>query len=962
MSILGLLGGGGGGSGFRPVGLDLSFLATASQAPADPGLSARARRAAEAFTTPVVTAPWQLDSTPRSLAERLGEARSLRSFINTRDDAVAAAGSNADLRSTFALFKALDALRTLAQYASERATPTSALADVDAQFQRGMAEVQSFVASNRGEQLTLLYGPKKSKVETTVTVPRSPTSFTGRAVQTGGRGDVLSGLTGSERFDITLTKANRTDTVRVDLSTISGPITLDAIAEAANAAITAEIVRDDDGNPVLDGEGNPTPRYLTRFDVVKDAKGDWGLRVRASLTESVSLSDPDGQPSLMMLGTTRGATGGPTRSVLSEITDLNGAMTRSQRADLTGINGAATTLQARLFEEGQDKKEADAKARNLPFIADTAPGAVVAPTVQRAIAVDSQGFSYTVGTSSGDVGNQSGSGRDDLVLSKTDSDGRVVWTRRLGGSGVAEGFSVTVDGQDNIIVAGQTTGRIGSRDIVAGQDTLVVKFNSRGEERFATQLDSVVTDGARAVTVADDGTIFIAGETRGSLPGQTSQGGLDLFVARLNATTGVMEQRQQLGTTGADSVGGLAIDGSGALVLASTEAGRAVVRRIDAADLAVTLDQADLGDLGPSGRVSALTIDRTSGTIAIGGSTRSALENVGDETGALEDGGDAFVARLDAGLEGQGVTYLSTSNSDRVDSLAFVGDRLFALGRTNGDLGGTRAGPTDSFLARLDSDGGVEAIQQYGAGLTRTEPAALAVVDRGPGVLSTLGLRAGTLNPTESTSLVQQTPLRAGDQFSIAVDGGPARRVTIQANDTLRSLALRINTLFPGRITASALDGSAGTRLSITPKEGFEIDLRAGPAGQDALAKLGLEPTKLVDSQRLFGVSGEDEEQVGALRPGGTFALGLERSFSVGDKKAAEFTLRQIESAISTVQRATRALYFDPIKARIAEESGRGGRTGGTVPAFLTNQIASYSAALQRLQGASFGGGGGGLF
>src|SRR3546814_2463121 len=84
---------------------------------------------------------------------------------------------------------------------------------------------------------------------------------------------------------------------------------------------------------------------------------------------------------------------------------------------------------------------------------------------------------------------------------------------------------------------------------------------------------------------------------------------------------------------------------------------------------------------------------------------------------------DGFVARLDSGMAVQTVTYLGTSGTDRVDSLAFMDGALYAGGRTDGMLGAARIGATDGFVARIDAASGTIAeINQFGTKTARTEP------------------------------------------------------------------------------------------------------------------------------------------------------------------------------------------------------------------------------------------------
>src|SRR3546814_6456973 len=128
---------------------------------------------------------------------------------------------------------------------------------------------------------------------------------------------------------------------------------------------------------------------------------------------------------------------------------------------------------------------------------------------------------------------------------------------------------------------------------------------------------------------------------------------------------------------------------------------------------------------------------------------------------------DGFVARLDSGMAVQTVTYLGTSGTDRVDSLAFMDGALYAGGRTDGTLGAARIGATDGFVARIDAASGTIAeINQFGTKTARTEPVAIAAIERGASMLGALGLHRGTITPVGTDKLVAQNQLRAGDSFT----------------------------------------------------------------------------------------------------------------------------------------------------------------------------------------------------
>lgn len=212
----------------------------------------------------------------------------------------------------------------------------------------------------------------------------------------------------------------------------------------------------------------------------------------------------------------------------------------------------------------------------------------------------------------------------------------------------------------------------------------------------------------------------------------------------------------------------------------------------------------------------------------------------------------------------------------------------------------------------------------------------------GNSVLGAIGLHRGTLTPTDSVTLPAQTSLRAGDEFSIRINNGAVRKITITADDTLTSLANRIRTLVgSGTATVTTPSTDAGKSLRIDVKAGQEIEFIAGSSGKDALSKLGL------DARRVSGtkVVAADAPKV---RPGGSYGLDLSSAMQIGTKADAAATLSRITSAISTTQTAYRSLYWDDTKALLVDTPASSSRKGGST-AIETAQLANYQSALSRL-------------
>jgi hypothetical protein len=308
--------------------------------------------------------------------------------------------------------------------------------------------------------------------------------------------------------------------------------------------------------------------------------------------------------------------------------------------------------------------------------------------------------------------------------------------------------------------------------------------------------------------------------------------------------------------------------------------------------------------------------------------------------------------RIDSNLSGASVTYLGSAADDQVDSVAFLGGELYAGGRTTGDLAGTRRGPTDGFVARIDATtGAIASTTQFGQPLLRTEPVRIAGDVGGANAISALGFGRGTINVTASDKVTTQTALRAGDYFSFRADDGAVRKVTIEKGDTLKAIATRMQGMLgPSKGTVTATPVNGVQQLRITMKPGHELELIPGGTDTDALAKLGIEPQRIVAQATL-------SSNAPKVRPGGNFGLDLTDALSLSTLDNAKVAMKKIEEAISMTQTAYRSLYWDDGKAQMVD-GVKNTATGTQSTARESAQLANYQAALNRLNSgvpSSFG-------
>ncbi len=197
-----------------------------------------------------------------------------------------------------------------------------------------------------------------------------------------------------------------------------------------------------------------------------------------------------------------------------------------------------------------------------------------------ACAVDGGGNVYLAGTTSSSTaiaygGHQNvigGGGSEDAFLVKFNTNGIRQWATYYGGMGNDWGRSCTVDGSDNVYLAGGTgssaaiaTG--GHQTTNAGSaDAYVVKFSSNGTRQWGTYYGGPDYDVAYSCAVDGGGNVFLAGQTDSyegiSYHGhQEDPGGWldEMFLAKFNPS-GALEWGTYYGGWGYKYVGSCAVD------------------------------------------------------------------------------------------------------------------------------------------------------------------------------------------------------------------------------------------------------------------------------------------------------------------------------------------------------------------------------------------------------------------
>ncbi len=193
--------------------------------------------------------------------------------------------------------------------------------------------------------------------------------------------------------------------------------------------------------------------------------------------------------------------------------------------------------------------------------------------------------------------------------------------------------------------------------------------------------------------------------------------------------------------------------------------------------------------------------------------------------------------------------------------------------------------------------------------------------------------------------VTSNSSVRAGESFIVTVNGGADRRIRIDAGDTLRTLASKINRVLVLEGKAEVRRSGGADVLRITAKDGSSIDIKRGPDGNDALEGLGIQPTRVTADAP---VSDDDSETTTEAQPK-VFGLNLDSTLSLLSQSKAAAAREALSDALSEIRNAYREITRDPAIDALAE---RQRKLSGPVPAYLREQLAGYQTALARLTGS----------
>ena len=904
------------------------------------------------------TAPWStaLQASAAKPDAVLRAALGGRAFINEDAAQLDVKGASADYKKLFALYQGLDSLNALANRASTKGVSATELALVQKRFAAGMAEIGSYLTKADFEALRLVQGTSSVTSKTTAAVPRdSANSITG-PIHEGSLDTPVAAFQGDTTFNITIKvpvglNNFQTTSVPIDLAEMGAkPRTMDNVTGYINGKLEAAGFQTRIGRDQIKSE--PQTVQVNGKPVTLPAGPDkWALAIRATSTETVGFTAAETSDAVYVVQSAASPSKTTTTTangVTKTTTTPGAAINQILKFQSDGGTAAAPTggnIGETRWVEGRVSQE-------------KMPDGVSAV---RASAVGPDGSLWIVGDVTSGGTTQPIKGVQDVALMKYDSAGRLVATRTLGAASTASGYAIAIDANGDVAVAGSVTGALNTSTTDAGKtgevantaDSFVTVFNKDGEEQWTQRRGARAADEATSVSFGPDGLVYVGGRSKSAISGTVSVGGWDGYVQAFKAgepypTAGIVVKavgQTQFGTGGDDTVDAMTIDGSN-LYTAGVEDGRAVVRRftLDAAGVPTLASTRDLGAI--SGDIAGVSV--SNGRLILTGTSRDSGLAAGATTTAHSGGKDVFVAALSTDLAAAPTDRLSWYGDAGDDTAADVkvhDGKVWITGVADRDPAAKDTDPTKAYLTRLDPlTGAVEYTRTWSGDGDQARPMTLAVASGGASVLDRLGLPKGEIDQTDSKRLIDATSLRVGDRFYVTpASGGRAQAVTIEAKDTLATLARKISVASGGQLkvtvaseggTVTGKDGETTTttggtqKLSIMAKDGKTgAILTSGETGRDALLGLGL-------SAGYIGVASADASVK-------TFGLGLPSNLTLNSADQIKAAGEKIQGALKAIRDAYRGL----------EPEEKTASASGPVPAYLSNQLANYQAALARLTG-----------
>lgn len=905
----------------------------------------------------VPSAPWTtMTSEPSDLVKA---ALNGRKFVDESAAVAASPTISGDYKKLFAAYQALNTLSAIANRSSEKGVTDSEIKRLQAVFSKGLNEVNSYVQNLSTDGMRLTTGTVMTSDKSSVGVPKNNYNYVTNTIYSGQVDDEVPTFKGNVSFTMNVKKFGVATDVTMDLSEMgSTPRTMANVVSFFNQKLSDAGF--DTQFAVNRTVGQERVTKVNGQDVKLPATGDdFALQIKGDLTETLTFSAPAAKPAVYI--TTAAGNPDPDKDTTTDDAVIENTLTKY---------GPGTAGQP-----------------GTKVFSDTLEGTI--STVHKTL-TGPDGSLYVLADVDGTTSTQTIKGDQDVALLKYDSSGKLLYARTLGASNTATGYNMAIsdDGQVAIAgsvaggLAGATNGPINSDSAGTLTDSFVTLYDAKGDETWTVRRGGMLEDEATAVAFGQDGVVYVGGRTKSDIPGSATgatEGGYDSYLTGFAtdiAGTPKALFTTHFGSENDDTVSGIVVNGT-QVVVASKEGSEAMLRSFDVSTTIVTEPRTylndkevwvtepttytkaatftegatrDLGSL-KGGNIAGLTIDN--GQLYIGGSTTNGALDVDNKTKAASGGSDGFVARLSLDLTDKTqdtLAYYGGTGDDTVTGMAVSNGQAWLVGSAGKDLGGeATVGTKDGYVAQIDVATGQASWEQRLTGKDGyATPTSIAVDASGSSALDVFGIPRGKMDFTQSDKIVSATSARAGDTFQVRTRArGTLTTIKIEQDDTLDTLADKIRkaTGYAAKVEFSSVGNNRTLRISPSQTTST-VEILPGKGGTDVLESLGLKPGIVRNTKTDHG------QTVSADGKGPIYGFALDTGLDLTTDVGRNAAVSAMTKALSAVRNAYREMAdtANGVKRTDATASSNN-NVNGPVPAYLTNQIANYQAALNRLTG-----------
>ncbi len=295
----------------------------------------------------------------------------------------------------------------------------------------------------------------------------------------------------------------------------------------------------------------------------------------------------------------------------------------------------------------------------------------------------------------------------------------------------SQGVTLESDGT-SLFVGGLVYGSIGNNLTPAGDaDVFISKVNPASGAVQVAQVGSTAAEWVEGSALVAGDAIYIVGTTSGTMPGATSAGGHDAFVAKYSLATLTLAWVKQFGTEANDYGRRIAVDGSGHLFVSGiTFKHEVATPPVSGGEdtLLWSLSPTD-GSIVWTTRVQTTANDRPQGLlIDPSGNPILVGMTLGKMGSTTYGGADIFVTKFSAssGEKSWGPFQYGTKGNEIPETALLSADNstLYVVGATDGSFAGedSHVGGLDGFVASIAlTDGRLGTVKQFGS-LNRDVP------------------------------------------------------------------------------------------------------------------------------------------------------------------------------------------------------------------------------------------------